>query len=72
MKGLKMEKEIKIKGMTCGHCEGRVKQVLLKFPEVTDAVVSAEKQSAVITLLSDVSSEDLRAAVNRAGYSLES
>lgn len=29
--------ELKIEGMTCGHCKGAVEKVLLKVPGVTQA-----------------------------------
>ena len=45
-----MEKTMKIEGMMCGHCSGRVKKVLEELPQVVEAVVSHETGSAVITL----------------------
>ena len=40
---------ISIKGMTCGHCEGRVTAELKKIDGVTEVVASAESANAVIT-----------------------
>lgn len=39
-----------ISGMTCGSCEAKVKSSLLSLPEVSEAEVSKEKQTASITM----------------------
>lgn len=39
-----------VTGMTCGGCENTVKNSLLSIPEVTDAVVSKDTQSAIISM----------------------
>lgn len=43
-----MEITLKIEGMMCGHCSGRVKNALEALPEVSEAVVSHENGTAVI------------------------
>ena len=58
-----MEKTMKIEGMMCGHCEAAVKKCLEAFPEVTEAKVSHEAGTAVITLNGVVSDEALTKAV---------
>ncbi|MGN0155982.1 MAG: metal-transporting ATPase, partial [Lachnospiraceae bacterium] len=63
-----MEKTLKIEGMMCGHCEAHVKKALEALPEVTEAVVSHEKGSAVITLSKEVPDEMLKKAVEEEGY----
>jgi copper chaperone CopZ len=40
----------KLSGMTCGNCEVKVKSSLLMVSGVTEAEVSKEKQTAVITM----------------------
>ena len=45
-----MEKTITIEGMMCGHCEAAVKKALEELPQVSGAVVSHEKGTAVVTL----------------------
>jgi copper chaperone CopZ len=65
-----MESVVSIKGMTCGHCEGRVSAEILSIPGVTSVVVSAEKANAVITSDSEISQEAIQEAVIAAGYSL--
>lgn len=56
-----------VKGMTCPHCEGHVKQELLRVQGVTAARVSFATQSAVVEVKS-VDPADLMAAVAKAGY----
>ncbi len=63
-----MEKTMKIEGMMCGHCSGRVKKCLEELPEVAEAVVSHESGTAVITLNSDVSDDVLKKIVEDQGY----
>lgn len=60
------EQVISIKGMTCGHCEGRVTTELLKISGVTAVVASAEKANATIT----VDAQSIDTAVRQAGYSV--
>ncbi len=64
----KMTKTIKIEGMMCPHCSGRVKTALLSLPGVADADVSHERGNAVITLSSELELSVLEAAITDAGY----
>ena len=59
---------VKIKGMTCGHCEGRVNTELGKLAGVTEVKASADTDEAVITSSSELDSEQVSAAVIAAGY----
>jgi len=63
-----MEKAMKINGMMCPHCSGRVKKVLEALPEVDEAVVSHESGTAVLTLNAPVSDDVLKKAVEDQGY----
>lgn len=63
-----MEKTLKIEGMMCGHCEAHVKKALEGLEGVTQAVVSHESGTAVLTLGGDVSEDALRQAVADQGY----
>lgn len=63
-----MKKTIKIEGMTCGHCEGRVKKELEAIRGVKSADVSATDKKAVVELAHEVDVEKLKAAVEEAGY----
>lgn len=64
------EQVVSIKGMTCGHCEGRVSKEILEIPGVTGVVASAEKANAVITSDSEISKDSIMRAVQVAGYSV--
>lgn len=59
---------LKIEGMMCPHCSGRVKALLEENPAVRDAEVSHEKGCAVITLGEEVPTEELAKIVENAGY----
>lgn len=63
-----MTKTIKIEGMMCPHCEGRVKQSLEALAQVTSADVSHDKGIAVVTLSTEVSDEVLAKTVEEQGY----
>jgi copper chaperone CopZ len=64
------EKTVLIKGMTCGHCEGRVSAELMAIPGVLGVAVSAEKAHATITSNLEISGDTIESAVQAAGYSL--
>lgn len=64
------EQVIKIKGMTCGHCEGRATTELLKISGVTAVVASSEKAIATITSNAPVDASAVDSAVREAGYSV--
>ncbi|OCL26342.1 heavy metal transport/detoxification protein [Orenia metallireducens] len=63
-----MKKTIKIEGMTCGHCAGRVKKELEEICGVTSADVSAEEKRAIVELAHEVEDNRFEAAVAEAGY----
>ena len=63
-----MEKKMKIEGMTCGHCEARVKKALESLPEVAEAKVSHESGTAVVTLSAEVDDGALKKAVEDQDY----
>ncbi len=63
-----MNKIIKITGMMCGHCSGRVKKVLEAMAEVDEAIVSHEEGTAVLTLNADVADDVLKKIVEDEGY----
>ena len=56
--------ELKVKGMTCGHCEMRVRKALEAIPGVKSAKSDYKKGVAVVDVSSDVSNEALVKAVN--------
>ena len=59
---------VKIQGMTCGHCEGRVNTELGKIGGVTDVKASAGDSQAVITSDAALDAEAISQAVIAAGY----
>ena len=63
-----MEKTMKIEGMMCGHCEARVKKCLEALPEVTEAAVSHEAGTAVVTLNGEIADDVLKKAVEDQDY----
>ena len=63
-----MTKTMKIDGMMCSHCEGRVKQSLEGLAQVSQAEVSHEKGTAVVTLSADVSNDVLKKTVEDQDY----
>ena len=63
-----MKKTLHVEGMMCGHCEARVKKALEALPEVSEAVVSHEAGTAIVTLSADVSDEALKKAVEDQDY----
>ena len=65
-----MEKTMKIEGMMCGHCSGRVKKVLEELPQVVEAVVSHESGTAVLTLNAPVDDALLKKTVEDQGYTV--
>lgn len=56
--------ELKVNGMTCGHCEMRVKKALEAVPGVVSAKPDHKKGVAVVELSEDVSKDVLVKAVN--------
>ena len=63
-----MTKTMNIEGMMCGHCEARVKKALESVSGVSEAVVSHENGTAVVTLTQDVSDDVLKKAVEDQDY----
>lgn len=63
-----MTKTMKIEGMMCGHCEARVKKCLEALAEVSEAVVSHENGTAVVTLNAEVEDNVLTKTVEEQDY----
>ena len=63
-----MTKTMKIEGMMCGHCEARVKKCLEAIEQVSEAVVSHEKGTAVVALRGAVDDVVLKNAVEAQDY----
>ena len=62
-----MKKTMKIEGMMCSHCTGRVDKALNAL-EGVEATVSLEDKAAYVTLTGEVSDELLKSTVEVEGY----
>lgn len=60
-------KTVIIEGMSCEHCKNRVEQ---RINEIDGAAarVNLKKKQATVSLAKDVSDEQLRAVIEKAGY----
>ena len=67
-----MTKTMNIEGMMCGHCEARVKKALEALDAVSEAAVSHESGTAVVTLSADISDEKLKETVEAEDYKVTS
>ena len=67
-----MNKTMKIEGMMCAHCTGRVEKALSAIDGVSAVEMSLEGKSATLTLSKDVDNQVLIDAVTEAGYEVVS
>lgn len=65
-----MTKTIKIEGMKCSHCSGRVERALNAIPGV-QATVDLAKKTAVVTSGSEIDDSVLERAITEAGYTIQ-
>ncbi|MCI9155831.1 MAG: metal-transporting ATPase, partial [Lawsonibacter sp.] len=70
--GNNMNKTMKIEGMMCAHCTGRVEKALSVIDGVSAVEMSLEGKSATLTLSKDVDDQVLTDAVTQAGYEVVS
>ena len=63
-----MKTTVKIEGMICPRCAARVKKALEALEGVTEAAVSHESGTAVITANRDIAADTLKDTVQNAGY----
>ena len=59
-----------VTGMTCGHCAQAVSGELTALPGVADVQVDVRSGSVTVTSAEPLAAEDVRAAVDEAGYEL--
>ncbi len=64
----KMQKVMKIEGMMCKHCEARVKKVLEGLDGVNEAIVSHEKDEAIVVMESEIADEVLKDVIEEQDY----
>ena len=61
--------ELKVTGMSCGHCEMAVKKALLSLDGVKDAMADHKQRKAEVEIeASAVSRESMIEAIKGAGY----
>jgi copper chaperone CopZ len=66
-----MNTTIKVDGMTCEHCVKAVTAELTALPAVTDVAVDLHAgKTSTVTITSDapLADDDVRAAIDEAGY----
>jgi len=59
-----MKQTYKVSGMSCGHCQARVKDTLLKLNDVKEAEVSLVEKTATISMDKEISIEQLQQALD--------
>lgn len=68
--GTDMKQTLKVEGMMCMHCAGRVKQALEALDGAISAEVNLKKKRVVLTSESGISREVMEKAIADAGYTL--
>ena len=63
-----MIKVMKIEGMMCGHCTGRVQKVLAGLEGVAEVTMSLENKTATVKMDAEVADDVLSGVVTDAGY----
>ncbi|MDR1086510.1 MAG: heavy metal translocating P-type ATPase [Deltaproteobacteria bacterium] len=61
-------KKLKIEGMSCKHCSGRVEKILSGLPGVEKATVDLEAGTAEVTVQKELADQMLTQPVTEAGY----
>ncbi|MCP2257774.1 Copper chaperone CopZ [Streptoalloteichus tenebrarius] len=59
-----------VTGMTCGHCASSVSEEVRGIPGVSDVAVDVASGRVTVTSEAPLNVEDVRAAVEEAGYAL--
>ena len=62
---------LKVKGMMCAHCEGRVKKALESLEGVTSAKADHTSGTVEVTETRNVPENDFKSAILKAGYEYE-
>ena len=63
-----MKKKILIEGMTCASCAMNVERSLKKVPGIKEVGVSILTKKAIVESDKEISEDELKKAVSRAGY----
>lgn len=67
-KGDKMEKILKVDGMTCGHCKARVEKVVSAIDGVDSVEVNLASKNVTVKMSKDISEQTLSDVIVDAGY----
>ena len=59
-----------VSGMTCSHCVSSVTEEVRELPGVSDVAVDLESGRLTVSSAQPLSDEQVRAAVEEAGYSV--
>ena len=65
-----MQKELKIEGMMCQHCQKHVHDALAKMAGVTEVTVDLEGKKASVTMDREIGEAEFKAVIEEAGYEL--
>lgn len=65
-----MTQTFTVTGMTCGHCVSAVSEEIGRLPGVRDVAVDLATGAVTVSSDAELSVEDVRAAVDEAGYAL--
>ena len=65
------QRTVIVEGMTCEHCRSRVESCLNELAGVS-ARVNLKKKTAIVSMETEVSDDEIRAAIEHAGYQVES
>ena len=60
--------KLKVKGMHCASCAGNIERSLKRIPGLKNATVSMMTRKAIVEADDNVSEEEMKRAVSRAGY----
>lgn len=63
-----IETSYTVSGMSCEHCGQSVTEEITKIAGVTNVTVDVPSGSVVVTSSGQLSDDDVRAAVDEAGY----
>ena len=67
LKNIIAKKTVIINGMTCDHCKNRVERYLNDIEGIS-ATVHLKKKQAIVSMEREVSEEELRKVIEKAGY----
>jgi copper chaperone len=65
-----MTQTFTVTGMTCGHCVSAVTEEIGRLPGVREVAVDLESGAVTVSSDAELSVDDVRAAVDEAGYAL--